>query len=151
MYDIIYFTLYTLFFSQVLTFTRLSMHFIIALIVGLIYFKVGQDAVYVLDNFNLLFFNIMFLMFSAFSATVTTCKFIIFQYTQDLGNCYSTFFRYMKKELFATLQFPQSYRSPCGNTLIDGTNCSHFILPTNWPIFPFNSQPSLCTFSLYIT
>lgn len=60
--------------DKVLTFTRLSMHFIIALIVGVIYFKVGQDAVYVLDNFNLLFFNIMFLMFSAFSATVTTCK-----------------------------------------------------------------------------
>ncbi|CAK9797704.1 ATP-binding cassette subfamily G member 4 [Anthophora quadrimaculata] len=58
--------------DKVLTFTRLSMHFIIALIVGTIYFKVGQDAVYVLDNFNLLFFNIMFLMFSAFSATVTT-------------------------------------------------------------------------------
>ncbi|XP_060833113.1 ATP-binding cassette sub-family G member 1-like isoform X1 [Bombus pascuorum] len=58
--------------DKVLTFTRLSMHFIIALIVGVIYFKIGQDAVYVLDNFNLLFFNIMFLMFSAFSATVTT-------------------------------------------------------------------------------
>ncbi|XP_029032461.1 ATP-binding cassette sub-family G member 4-like isoform X1 [Osmia bicornis bicornis] len=58
--------------DKVLTFTRLSMHFIIALMVGTIYFRIGQDAVYVLDNFNLLFFNIMFLMFSAFSATVTT-------------------------------------------------------------------------------
>nr|XP_034180098.1 ATP-binding cassette sub-family G member 4-like isoform X1 [Osmia lignaria]XP_034180107.1 ATP-binding cassette sub-family G member 4-like isoform X1 [Osmia lignaria]XP_034180116.1 ATP-binding cassette sub-family G member 4-like isoform X1 [Osmia lignaria] len=58
--------------DKVLTFTRLSMHFIIALIVGTIYFRIGQDAVYVLDNFNLLFFNVMFLMFSAFSATVTT-------------------------------------------------------------------------------
>lgn len=58
--------------DKVLTFTRLSMHFVIAIVVGMIYFKVGQDAVYVLDNFNLLFFNIMFLMFSAFSATVTT-------------------------------------------------------------------------------
>ncbi|XP_076170303.1 ATP-binding cassette sub-family G member 1 isoform X1 [Ptiloglossa arizonensis] len=58
--------------DKVLTFTRLSMHFIIALLVGTIYFRIGQDAVYVLDNFNLLFFNIMFLMFSAFSATVTT-------------------------------------------------------------------------------
>lgn len=58
--------------DKVLTFTRLSMHFVIALLVGTIYFQIGQDAVYVLDNFNLLFFNIMFLMFSAFSATVTT-------------------------------------------------------------------------------
>ncbi|XP_076674576.1 ATP-binding cassette sub-family G member 4 isoform X1 [Andrena cerasifolii] len=58
--------------DKVLTFIRLSMHFIIALLVGTLYFKIGQDAVYVLDNFNLLFFNIMFLMFSAFSAMVTT-------------------------------------------------------------------------------
>lgn len=61
--------------DKVLTFTRLSMHFVIALIVGTIYFRIGQDAVYVLDNFNLLFFNIMFLMFSAFSATITTFPF----------------------------------------------------------------------------
>lgn len=58
--------------DKVLTFTRLTMHLIIALLVGTIYFKIGQDATYVLDNFNLLFFNIMFLMFSAFSATITT-------------------------------------------------------------------------------
>ncbi|KZC04862.1 ATP-binding cassette sub-family G member 4, partial [Dufourea novaeangliae] len=58
--------------DKILTFTRLSMHFIIAVLVGMIYFRIGQDAVYVLDNFNLLFFNIMFLMFSSFSAAVTT-------------------------------------------------------------------------------
>ncbi|KAG7202355.1 hypothetical protein KM043_018682 [Ampulex compressa] len=58
--------------DRVLTFTRLLMHLVIALIVGTIYFKIGQDAAYVLDNFNLLFFSIMFLMFSAFSATLAT-------------------------------------------------------------------------------
>lgn len=58
--------------DRVLTFTRLIMHFAVALLVGTIYFRIGQDASYVLNNFNLLFFNIMFLMFSAFSATITT-------------------------------------------------------------------------------
>lgn len=48
------------------------MHFMIALIVGAIYFGIGQDATYVIDNFNLLFFSLMFLMFSAFSATLIT-------------------------------------------------------------------------------
>lgn len=61
-----------LFRDRVLTLTRLTMHLLIALIVGTIYFKVGQDATYILDNFNLLFFNLMFLMFSAFSATLTS-------------------------------------------------------------------------------
>ncbi|XP_076247006.1 ATP-binding cassette subfamily G member 4 isoform X2 [Calliopsis andreniformis] len=58
--------------DKILTFTRLVMHFLIAFLVGTIYFRIGEDAVYVLDNFNLLFFNIMFLMFNAFSVAVTT-------------------------------------------------------------------------------
>ncbi|XP_057334856.1 ATP-binding cassette sub-family G member 1-like isoform X1 [Microplitis mediator] len=58
--------------DRVLTFTRLSMHCIIALIVGIIYYGIGEDAAYALDNFNLLFFSLMFLMFSAFSATIIT-------------------------------------------------------------------------------
>ncbi|XP_057334860.1 ATP-binding cassette sub-family G member 4-like isoform X2 [Microplitis mediator] len=58
--------------DKVLTFTRLSMHCIIALIVGVIYYDIGEDAAYALDNFNLIFFNLMFLMFSAFSATIIT-------------------------------------------------------------------------------
>ncbi|CAD6232938.1 GSCOCT00007057001.2-RA-CDS [Cotesia congregata] len=58
--------------DRVLTFTRLTMHCIIALIVGIIYYGIGEDAAFALDNFNLLFFSLMFLMFSAFSSTITT-------------------------------------------------------------------------------
>ncbi|KAI4485697.1 hypothetical protein M0802_012593, partial [Mischocyttarus mexicanus] len=58
--------------DKILTLTRISMHLFIALIVGAIFFRIGQDATYVLDNFNLLFFNLMFLMFSAFSSTLIT-------------------------------------------------------------------------------
>ncbi|XP_020282075.1 ATP-binding cassette sub-family G member 1-like [Pseudomyrmex gracilis] len=61
-----------LFRDKMLTLTRISMHFAIALLVGVLYFKIGQDATYVLDNFNLLFFSVMFLMYSAFSATMIT-------------------------------------------------------------------------------
>lgn len=53
---------------------RLSMHFIIAILVGIIFFNIGQNADYALDNYNLLFFNVMFLMYSAFSAALITCK-----------------------------------------------------------------------------
>ncbi|XP_011498995.1 PREDICTED: ATP-binding cassette sub-family G member 4-like [Ceratosolen solmsi marchali] len=58
--------------DRVLTFTRLTMHFIIALLVGTIFYKIGQDAAYAIDNFNLLFFSMMFLMFSVFNATLIT-------------------------------------------------------------------------------
>ncbi|KAH0948368.1 hypothetical protein HN011_010644 [Eciton burchellii] len=58
--------------DKMLTVSRILMHFAIALLVGILYFKIGQDAAYVLDNFNLLFFSIMFLMYSAFSATMIT-------------------------------------------------------------------------------
>jgi ATP-binding cassette subfamily G (WHITE) protein 1 len=61
-------------FLQVLTFTRLTMHFVIALLVGTIFYKIGQDAAYAIDNFNLLFFSMMFLMFSVFNATLITSK-----------------------------------------------------------------------------
>ena len=57
--------------------TRISMHLTIALIVGTLYFKIGQDAAYVLDNYSLSYYNIMFLTYSAFSATMVTSKFIV--------------------------------------------------------------------------
>ncbi|XP_043285776.1 ABC transporter G family member 3-like [Venturia canescens] len=58
--------------DKVLTFMRLGMHLLVAVLVGVLYYQVGQDASYVFDNFNALFFNIMFLMYSAFSATLIT-------------------------------------------------------------------------------
>ncbi|XP_032665784.1 ATP-binding cassette sub-family G member 1-like [Odontomachus brunneus] len=61
-----------LFRDKILTISRISMHLTIALLAGTIYFKIGQDAAYALDNFNLLFFSLMFLMYSAFSATMVT-------------------------------------------------------------------------------
>ncbi|XP_012063523.1 PREDICTED: ATP-binding cassette sub-family G member 4-like [Atta cephalotes] len=61
-----------LFRDKVLMLTRISMHLTIALIVGTLYFKIGQDAAYVLDNYSLSYYNIMFLTYSAFSATMVT-------------------------------------------------------------------------------
>ncbi|XP_066601780.1 ATP-binding cassette sub-family G member 1-like [Prorops nasuta] len=57
---------------RLLMFARIFMHFAIALLVGILYFGIGQDAAFVLDNFNLLFFSAMFVMYSAFSSTIVT-------------------------------------------------------------------------------
>ncbi|XP_011166033.1 ATP-binding cassette sub-family G member 1 isoform X1 [Solenopsis invicta] len=61
-----------LFRDKVLMLSRILMHFAIGLVVGTLYFKIGQDAAYILDNFNLSYYNIMFLMYSAFSAAMVT-------------------------------------------------------------------------------
>ncbi|XP_048505173.1 ATP-binding cassette sub-family G member 4-like isoform X2 [Athalia rosae] len=58
--------------DKVLMFTRMIMHLVIAMLVGTLYYQIGQDAAYALDNYSLLFFNLMFVMFSAFSAAVIT-------------------------------------------------------------------------------
>lgn len=51
-----------------LTYTRIGLHLLIALFIGVLYFNIGSDATYMLDNFNYLFFTIMFNMFTAFSS-----------------------------------------------------------------------------------
>lgn len=53
---------------------RLSIHMIVGVLIGLIYYRVGNDAAHVFDNFGLLYFCIMFLMFTAFSSMILTCK-----------------------------------------------------------------------------
>ncbi|XP_011872092.1 PREDICTED: ATP-binding cassette sub-family G member 1-like [Vollenhovia emeryi] len=61
-----------LFRDKVFALLRITLHLAIALIVGTLYFKIGQNADYVLDNYRLLYYNIMFLVYSAFSATMVT-------------------------------------------------------------------------------
>lgn len=53
-----------------LTYSRVAFHLLIALFIGTLYFGIGSDAHHMLDNFNYLFFSIMFNMFTAFSSMV---------------------------------------------------------------------------------
>lgn len=52
-----------------------GIHCAMALFVGLLFFNIGQDAKYARDNFNFLYFCLMFLMFTAFSAVSIKCKY----------------------------------------------------------------------------
>ncbi|KAJ8687963.1 hypothetical protein QAD02_023758 [Eretmocerus hayati] len=56
--------------DRFLTCTRISMHFCIAVLIGILYYKVGQDAAYAIDNFNLLFFSIITAMYNAFNSSI---------------------------------------------------------------------------------
>ncbi|XP_067009787.1 ATP-binding cassette sub-family G member 1 isoform X2 [Anabrus simplex] len=52
--------------------SRLSMHLVIGLVIGMLYYNIGNDAAYVKDNFGFLYFCIMFLQFTAFSSKILT-------------------------------------------------------------------------------
>ncbi|CAH0746902.1 unnamed protein product [Bemisia tabaci] len=55
-----------------LTNTRLTLHFLVALLLGIFYYGIGQDAAHTLDNFSLLFFSVLFLMFTSLQSKLIT-------------------------------------------------------------------------------
>lgn len=53
---------------------RFAIHCLIAPLIGLLYFGIGNQATHVFNNYNYVFFSIMFLMFTAFSSMTMACK-----------------------------------------------------------------------------
>nr|CAD7431248.1 unnamed protein product [Timema monikensis] len=51
---------------------RLVMHLLIGVLIGVLYYQIGNEANHVIDNFGFLMSCIMFLMFTAFSSMVLT-------------------------------------------------------------------------------
>lgn len=66
--------------DRTLTYSRIATHLGIAFFIGILYHGIGKDASNVLNNFNFLFFSVMFLMLTAFNCVTTTCKRLFFQY-----------------------------------------------------------------------
>lgn len=60
---------------QFLTQARVFLHILIGTLIGSFYYGIGADAAYVFDNFSLLFFSLMFTMFTALSSMLITCKY----------------------------------------------------------------------------
>lgn len=60
--------------DQTLTRLRLISHVIIGILLGLIYYDVGNDAAKVQSNAGCIFFIALFTMFSAMMPTILTCK-----------------------------------------------------------------------------
>ncbi|XP_011299281.1 ATP-binding cassette sub-family G member 4 [Fopius arisanus] len=58
--------------DRILTFTRLTIHCLIAIFKGSVFYNIGTDADEARNNSGLLFMSLMFVMFSAFSATLIT-------------------------------------------------------------------------------
>lgn len=62
--------------DMTLTYSRIATHAAIAMFIGILYFGIGEDASNTLNNFNYLFFSIIFLQFTAFNCVTTTCKYL---------------------------------------------------------------------------
>lgn len=61
--------------DRTLTYSRLVSHICIGIFIGILYYDIGRDASNILNNFNYLYFSIMFLQFTAFNSVTTTCKY----------------------------------------------------------------------------
>lgn len=59
-----------------LALSRFIIHITIALLVGILYFNIGNDASMIFNNFRYIFMSIMFLMFTAFCTMTIICKLI---------------------------------------------------------------------------
>lgn len=60
--------------DKMLTRMRLVSHFIIGILIGLIYYDIGDDAAKLQSNVGCIFFTTMFTMFTAMMPTILTCK-----------------------------------------------------------------------------
>lgn len=57
-----------------LTLMRFLIHLVTALMIGFIYYGIGNEAENALNNFRYCFYSIMFIMYSAFSSILVKCK-----------------------------------------------------------------------------
>ncbi len=52
---------------------RLVLHVVVAILVGFLYWQIGDDAASIFNNVGMIFFNTLFIMAAAMMPTVLTC------------------------------------------------------------------------------
>lgn len=64
--------------DRTLTLMRPVLHFFIALMIGTLYYNIGDDASMMFNNFRYVFMTLIFLMYTAFCSMAVLCKFKLF-------------------------------------------------------------------------
>lgn len=70
----------------------MAVHIIVGILVGLIYLDVGDEATKVYSNLGHIYFDQLFLMFTALMATILTCTYQKFFYALTIQLVYCFFF-----------------------------------------------------------
>lgn len=53
---------------------RLFAHILVSTLIGGLFYDIGNDGAKVISNLGFLFFNMMFLMYTAMTITILSCK-----------------------------------------------------------------------------
>lgn len=53
---------------------RLFAHILVGILIGSLYYDIGNDGHKVLSNLGFLFFNMLFLMYTSMTITILSCK-----------------------------------------------------------------------------
>ncbi len=59
-----------------LTMLRFAAHIVVSILMGMLYWRVGDDAAVIYNNAGLLFFNQLFILFAAMMPTIVTCEYL---------------------------------------------------------------------------
>lgn len=59
---------------QMLTLLRFLAHVLVALVIGMLYWRIGNDASKTYNNAGFLFFNLLFILFASMMPTIVTCE-----------------------------------------------------------------------------
>lgn len=54
---------------------RLFAHILVGLLIGALYYDIGNDGAKVLSNLGFLFFNMLFLMYTSMTITILSCTY----------------------------------------------------------------------------
>jgi hypothetical protein len=64
--------------TQILTTMRFALHVCISILLGLVYWQIGDDANEIFNNSGMIFFSLIFILYVAMMPTFLTCKSIIY-------------------------------------------------------------------------
>lgn len=62
--------------DKTLTLTRITIHLMMALVVGFLYLGIGNDGANATNNFKYIFYTIMFTMYTAFALISVKCEYL---------------------------------------------------------------------------